>query len=241
MWRNISKESLYRNLHWEKGTFFTPKNQAESLSQRRRTCTKNQKMLKKIPQQKLSTKKLWRVPAKKYQKRNLYERYFGRDIPTPRKYSIWREISTKEKKRKPYKKTNKKLSGEKIGQRNLCIFSREISTKQNVKRYSYLKIREEKSLPKNVWRDISTKKSQETSPAKNLRREIYSKESLKNKSTKSLKRNLYQNNSPKTSPKFLSREISTKQAFERFFSLETVWRNAIPKEPQGMFYQITFQ
>ena len=218
MWRNISKESLYRNLHWEKGTFFTPKNQAESLSQRRRTCTKNQKMLKKIPQQKLSTKKLWRVPAKKYQKRNLYQRYFGRDIPTPRKYSIWREISTKEKKKALQKKQIKNYLAKKLGRETFAFF-------------------QEKSLRNKMWRDIRTSKF--------VKRNLYQKMFEETFLPKSLKRHLQQRiwegksiakNLSRTNPRNLWKEISTKTTLQRHlqnFSQEKFLPN---KHLRGFFH-----
>ena len=170
------------------------------------------KCSKKNLDRKLSTRKTLKNPFQKNICREISTKEISEETSPPRKYSIWREFSTK-KKRKSDKKIRYYLP-KKFCRKILAFFSREISTKQNLKRYLYVKIREEKSLPKDVWRDISTKKSQETSPAKNLRREISSKESLKKK--------IHEISKKKSLPKQPSRD-SSKISLKRNLYQTSIW------------------
>ena len=175
------------------------------------------KMLQKYLNRNSLPKKTLKNPYQNISEERSLPKNFRRDISTKR---ISEDNSIPKTNRETVLPKNLRCNifcQKKTTQRTLCNFfkrnlygtkSEEIFVPESVQRNLYQKMFEKKILTKSL---------QEISPAKKLRREISSKESLKNKSTKSLKRNLYQNNPPETSPKFLSREISTKQAFDSFF------------------------
>ena len=224
------RKNLYQNSFWKTnlhpGNFYPKKIEGTSPKNLcTETFTEKKGHSPSIAKKNLHLKIQEKMFQKKPEQETVYQKNSEESLPK----NIWREsLPKKYRKRHPHRENivfednflpkrrecpTKKIKyylPKKFCRKILAFFSREISTKQNLKRYLYVKIREEKSLPKNVWRDISTKKPQETSPAKNLRREISSKESLKKKiheisekkslpkppsrdsSKISLKRNLYQ-------------------------------------------------
>ena len=197
-------------------TFTEKKGHSPSIAKKNLHLKIQEKMFEKKPEQETVYQKNSEESLPKNIWREISTKEISEETSPPRKYSIWREFSTK-KKRTSDKKIKYYLP-KKFCRKILAFF---------FKRNLYETTSEEIFVRQSPWREISTKKmSEETFLPKSLKRHlqqrIWEEKSLaknlsRQKSTKSLKRNLYQSNPPETVPKFLSREIFTKQAFERFF------------------------
>lgn len=99
MSRNISKESLYGNLHWKKRTFSNPKNNKMNLFRKEETSAlKKKRCSKKYLNRNCLPKELWRISPKQIWREVSTEDFPKRHLQQENK-CIWREISTKEKKK----------------------------------------------------------------------------------------------------------------------------------------------
>ena len=232
MSRNISKESLYGNLHWKKRTFSTPKTTRWiSFAKKKHLHLKKKDAPKNTWTETVYQKNSEESHQNKSEERSL-PKTFRRDISS-KKINVFEEKFLPKKKRKSYKNSKQKIICRKTTQRKLCIFQ-EKTLRNKIWRDICNWIRAEKSLPKNVWEEILTKSLQEISPAKNLRREISSKESQEQ---------IHEISEKKSLQKQPSRDIS-KISLKRNFYRTSIWqfffRNTIPKESQRIFYQVIF-